>query len=52
MKQVSKFSCTACGRKLPEGRWIIGKNRALAGGKIPRYCYPGEGCFKTQKGTS
>jgi len=36
--------CAVCGRRLKPGRWIVGKDRRILGGKIPRYCWPGEGC--------
>lgn len=37
------YECAACGRTLKDGKWVIGKNRQLADGKIPRYCLPGSG---------
>lgn len=35
--------CASCGRRLEHGRWVVGKDRRLTG-KVPYYCWPGEGC--------
>jgi hypothetical protein len=43
---VKIYRCAICNRKLPKGKWIVGKDRRITGG-IPRYCWPGEGCAKT-----
>lgn len=48
MKTASEttYRCAACGRKLKHDHWVTGKDRRITGGKIPRYCWPGEGCHK------
>lgn len=38
--------CARCGRRLKEGRWIVGRDKRIGGGRRPRYCWPGEGCNK------
>lgn len=46
-RTVTDYRCALCGGKLPQGRWVTGKDRKITGG-IPRYHYPGE-CLKRKK---
>ena len=39
--------CSACGKRLKPDHCVIGKNKTLTDGRrLPRYCWPGEGCNK------
>lgn len=46
-RAMTTYRCALCGGKLPQGRWVTGKDRKITGG-IPRYHYPGE-CLKRKK---
>ena len=41
----ASLRCSVCGKRLRPDRCVVGRDKRLTDGhRLPRYCWPGEGC--------